>query len=178
MEKFKEETISTETIYQGKILNLRRDKIKLPDSRESVREIIEHSGGVTIIPVTDSGKILLVKQYRKAVEDVLYEIPAGKLESGEEPIKCAERELEEETGYRTGKIKKLYSFYTSPGYSDEIIHLYIARELNFIAQNPDKDEFIVVEEINKEEIMELINNGKIKDSKTIIGLLQFLRGDI
>jgi len=178
MKQFKEETISTENVYQGRILNLRVDKIKLPDNKKSMREIVEHSGGVTIIPVTDSGEILLVKQYRKAVEEVLYEIPAGKLESGEDPVHCAERELEEETGYRPGEIKKLYSFYTSPGYSDEIIHLYIARELKYIGQNFDNDEFIVVEKIKKEEIMELINRGHIKDSKTIIGLLQFLRGDI
>ena len=178
MIKFKEKTITSENIYKGKILNLRVDEIELPDGRNSVREIVEHSGGVTIIAITDDNEILLVKQYRKPAEDVLLEIPAGKLEDGEVPLSCAKRELVEETGYQTNEINKLFSFYTSPGYSNEIIHIFIARGLTFIGQNPDNDEFIEVVKIKKQEIMELINNGKIKDSKTIIGLLRFLRGDI
>ncbi len=178
MTKFKEKTITSQNIYKGKILNLRVDEIELPDGRNSKREIVEHSGGVTIIAITDDNEILLVKQYRKPAEDVLLEIPAGKLEPGEAPLSCAKRELVEETGYQTDEIKKLFSFYTSPGYSNEIIHLFIARGLTFIGQDTDSDEFIEVVKIKKQEIMGLINSGKIRDSKTIIGLLRFLRGDI
>ncbi len=178
MHNFKEETVSSETIYNGKILNIRKDKVLLPDNRNAMREIVEHSGGVAVIPIISNHEILIVRQYRIAVDEILWELPAGKLEPGEDPRVCAGRELEEETGYRAGKIKKLFSFYTSPGYSDEILHLYIARDLSFTGQKMDQDEFIEVEKVKKENMMQMIYKGQIKDSKSIIGLLYFLWGDI
>ncbi len=174
---FNEETITSKTVFKGNILNLKVKKVKLPDNSQGSREIIEHSGGATIIPVTTDNNIIMVKQYRKAPEEILLELPAGKLEKGESPLECVKRELEEETGYRAHNIKKLFSFYTSPGYSNEILHLFIGEQLEFTSRNPDPGEFIERIIIKPEEIMDLIFDGKIKDSKTIIGLLYFLRGD-
>lgn len=165
-----EKTIASKMHFQGKILNVRVDTVKLPDGKTADREIVEHSGGVTIIPVTDGGEIILVKQFRKAADQVLLELPAGKLEPGEEPENCADRELEEETGYRAQKLEKLFSFYTTPGYSDEILHLYLADELVESSTSLDDGEFIEIKKIKEDEIDSYINQGKIKDAKTIIGL--------
>lgn len=169
-----EETVTSQIHFQGQILNVRVDQVKLPDGNTTKREVVEHSGGVTIIPVTDAGEIILVKQYRKAADQVLLELPAGKLEPEEDPETCAGRELEEETGYRAGKLEKLFSFYTTPGYSDEILHLYLAGELVKSVTSMDDGEFIEIKKIKMEEIDKYINQGKIKDAKTIIGL-QFLK---
>ena len=174
---FTETTISSQTVFSGNVFQVKVDKVKLPDKRESTREIVKHPGGVTMLPLTVDNKIIMVKQYRKAVEEVLLELPAGKLEEKEEPVECVQRELEEETGYRAGSVKKIISFYTSPGYSNEILHLFLGQDLKFTTKNPDKDEFVETEIIEKNQIMNLIFRGKIKDSKTIIGLLYFLRGD-
>lgn len=178
MNKNQEKTLDSRYEYQGSILNLRIDGVQLPDGRKSQREIVEHSGGVAIIPVTDKGEIIMVNQYRKAVEETLMELPAGKLEAGEDPLDCAGRELEEETGYRAGEIERLISFHTSPGYSDELLYLYVARGLQYRGEKQDQDEFIEVEIIESDQIMGLIESGQIKDSKTIIGLLLYLKGAV
>lgn len=177
MDKLNEITLDSEMIFKGNILKLRIDDIKLPDGTKSKREIVEHSGGVTILPVTDDDRIIMVKQYRKPVEEVVLELPAGKLESDEEPEQCAKRELWEETGFRTENIDFICSFYTSPGYSDELLYLYSAREL-FAAEEDRSEpgEFVEVCYLQKDEIIPKIINGKIKDSKTIIGLLAYLEG--
>ncbi len=169
--------ISSDTRFEGKIFNVRIDRVILPDQSESSREIIEHAGGATIIPVTADNKIIMVKQFRTAAGEILLELPAGKLEKGEEPENCVNRELLEETGYRARKIKKLFSFYTTPGYSSELLHLFLGEDLQYFEKNPDKGEFLETVIIAKNEIMDLINSGKIKDSKTIIGLLYLLRGE-
>ncbi|MFW6269462.1 MAG: NUDIX hydrolase [Bacillota bacterium] len=178
MSELFENTITSKTIFQGKILNLKKYKVKLPDDSESMREIVEHSGGVCILPVTDNdNKIIMVKQYRKAPEEILLELPAGKLEPGEKPEKCAERELLEETGYKVEEMEQLFSFYTTPGYSNEILHLFQAKVFAYKEKNLDKDEFIEIEKISPDGIKNLIFQGKIKDSKTIIGLLYYLNED-
>jgi len=174
LEKYKEKVIDSEYIYKGAILNLRKDKVKLYDGYQTYREVVEHMGGVSIIPITESGKILMVKQYRISVDEVILELPAGKLEDGEDIDKCAARELEEETGYRPLKIKRLFSFYTTPGYSSENLYLFIAEGLRYFGQNLDKGEYIETVEIDKKEILSKIINGQIKDSKSIIGLLWYL----
>ncbi|ABR48674.1 NUDIX hydrolase [Alkaliphilus metalliredigens QYMF] len=166
-----EKTMKTERVYEGKIINLRVDTVELPDKKYSKREIVEHSGAVGIIALTDSGNIVLVKQFRKPVEDSLLEIPAGKIEKDEEADACALRELEEETGYRTSNMQKLISFYTTPGFSNEVIHLYLALDLDKGIATPDEDEYIEVVELSIQDALEMIELGEIKDAKTIIGIL-------
>jgi ADP-ribose pyrophosphatase len=174
MEKYKEKILNSDYIYEGTILNLRKDKVKLFDEHETYREVVEHDGGVAIVPITAEGKILLVKQYRIAVDEVVLELPAGKLEEDEDVKKCALRELEEETGFRPDHINNLFYFYTTPGYSSEKLHLFIAEGLKHYGQNLDRGEYIELVEVSKNDIIPKIVEGKIKDSKTIIGLLWYL----
>ncbi|MFW6381065.1 MAG: NUDIX hydrolase [Bacillota bacterium] len=175
-EDLDERTVATETIYQGNILTLRKDRVKLPDGNFSQREIVEHSGGVAILAVTPENRVVMVEQYRKPAETTLLEVPAGKLEPDESPENSALRELREETGYRAGDLKKLVSFYTSPGYSDEVLHLYQATDLQQVGRRPDPGEFLRVKELKAEQISAFMKNGRIGDSKTVIALLWFLRG--
>ncbi len=172
-----EKTINSEEVFSGKIINVRVDQVLVPNGNKAGREIVEHPGGVCIIAIADNNKILLVEQFRKPIEGNLLELPAGKLEKDEDPLECAKRELIEETGYKAGRIKFLFSFYTSPGYSDESIHLYGAGNLEEVGVDPDEDEIIINHMIEKKEIIKMINTGKIKDSKTIVGLLYYLAGD-
>lgn len=172
-----ENTIESKEIYAGEIIKVRYDLVQLPDGKRSGREIVEHSGGVTVIAVKDDGNILLVEQYRKPAEESLLELPAGKLEKGEEPIACARRELMEETGFAAGRMDYLFSFYTTPGFCNEVLHLFLATDLREVGGQTDEDENIILHQIGKEEILDMIKSGKIKDSKTIIGLLYYLNGD-
>jgi len=170
-EPAEERTISSERIYKGKVVSLRVDKVKLPDGRSSTREIIEHRGAVAIVPLTEEGEIVFVKQYRKPVEMVLLEIPAGTLEEGEEAEECAQRELIEEIGYRAGKMEKLTEFFLAPGYSSELIRLYLATDLKAEKGDADEDEFLKIEYLSSDEAVEKVENGEIKDAKTIAGIL-------
>lgn len=172
-----EKTINSEEVFSGKIINVRVDQVLVPNGNKADREIVEHLGGVCIIAIADNNKILLVEQFRKPIEGNLLELPAGKLEKNEDPLECAKRELIEETGYRAGSMEFLFSFYTSPGYSDELIHLYGASNLEEVGVDPDEDEIIINHMIEQKEIIKMINIGKIKDSKTIVGLLYYLAGD-
>lgn len=176
MGKLEEKTISTEEIFKGKIISLQVDDVELPNGKTSKREIVKHPGAVAVIAVTDEGKIVLVEQYRKAMERTLVEIPAGKLEKGEDPAKCARRELEEETGYECKEMEWLVSFYTSPGFADEIIHLYVAKGLSQKedAAGLDEDEFVNVEEVTLEEAIAYVKEKKIYDAKTAYAI-QYLQ---
>jgi len=165
-----EKTVKTDKLYRGKIINLRIDTVELPNQKYSKREIIEHGGGVAIIAIKE-GKIVLVKQYRKAIEKSIYELPAGKLESTESPKECAIREFAEETGYESNKMKFLFNFYSSPGFSNELINLFIAEDISFVGANPDEDEYIEAVEIPFKDAFQMIKSGEIIDAKTIIGLL-------
>ncbi len=167
-----EKTISSEMIYQGSIINLRKDKVSLDGDKTSFREIVEHKGGVGIAAITKEGKMVLVKQYRKAAEKALFEIPAGKLDkAGDEPISAAIRELKEETGYKAENLTLLTSFYTSVGFSDEIIYLFYANDLEPGEPCPDENEHIESFLFDIAELKEMIRNGKICDAKTIIAIL-------
>lgn len=166
-----EKTLSSEKIYNGKIINVRVDTVELPEHKYQKREIVEHSGGVTIAAYTENKKILLVKQFRKPAEEVLWELPAGKLEFGEDPKTCAIRELKEETGYEALNVKHLNSFYTSPGFCTEIIHLFMATEMTKGEVNLDDGEYVEFFEIDMQEAINMIKTGQIKDSKTITGIL-------
>lgn len=165
---FEEKTIKSEKIFSGKIISLQIDDVELPNGKHSKRELIKHPGAVAVIAITDEGKIVMVEQYRKALERDVVEIPAGKLEKGEEPALCAKRELEEETGYVCKSLDWLISFYTSPGFADEIVHLYVARglEKKEDAAPPDEDEFVTLVELTLEEALQYIEERKIYDAKT------------
>lgn len=167
---YEEKTMKCERIYEGKILNLRIDTVELPEKKYSKREIIEHPGGVGIIPVTDDNCVILVKQYRKAVDRFLLEIPAGKLEVNEEPRQTAIRELKEETGYEAENLKYLLEFYTSPGYCNEKIYLFLASGLIEGETKLDDGEYCDIEKFKIEELLKMIDRGEIIDSKTIIGI--------
>ncbi|MDP3387492.1 MAG: NUDIX hydrolase [Eubacteriales bacterium] len=168
-----EKTISSRRIHEGKILNLRVDEVLLPNDKTSLREIVEHNGAVAIVAVTDENKILMVRQYRKAVEKVLTEIPAGKLEKGETPFDCAYRELIEETGFRAHQLHEVMEIITSPGFCTEKIHLFVAKSLAADYLENDEDEFIDLITLDLDEALEKIVSGEIVDSKTIIGLLYY-----
>jgi len=169
---FEEDTISSERIYEGKILNLRRDKVHVHSGQESYREIVEHNGGVAIAAVTQEGKMVLVRQYRKAAGKVLLEVPAGKIEKDEDShLKVAIRELKEETGYTAGKMTFMSYFYTSVGYSTEIIYLYLALHLTPGETSFDEHEAIEIEEYSIDDLKKMIKTGAICDAKTIAAIL-------
>ena len=166
-----EETLSTERIYEGKILNLRRDKVSVKDGNTAYREIIEHNGAVAVVALTDDNRIVMERQYRKACEKELLEIPAGKLEAGENPEDAARRELKEETGYVSGNLEFLASFYNACGYSNEKLTLYLCRDLVRGEAEPDPDEDIELSEMDIDVLYDMCMKGEIEDSKTIIGIL-------
>lgn len=173
MKKFEEKTIGSEMIYNGKVISLKVDDVTLPNGKAGKREIVNHPGAVAIIAITDEGKLVVVEQYRKALERSIIEIPAGKLEPGEEPAVTAARELEEETGYGCKELTYLQSFATSPGFADEIIHIFIARDLYEIEDRAamDEDEFVELMEITVEEGEQLVAEQKIFDAKTAFAIL-------
>ena len=164
-----EKTVRKNYIYQGKILSLRADDALLPDGKPCKREIVEHSGGACVLYV-EEGKVLLVKQYRYAYGESLYEIPAGKLEKGEEPALAAARELEEEAGVRAKRLQLLFVNYPSPGYTNEKIYIYQAFGGEKTQRRLDEGEFLDAEYIPLEKAKEMLKTGEIKDGKTIIAL--------
>ncbi len=164
-----EKTVSKNYIYKGKILSLRVDDALLPSGAPCKREIVEHSGGACVLYV-ENGKILFVKQYRYAYGEEVYEIPAGKLEKGEEPSVTALRELEEETGIKAEKAELLFTVYPTPGYTNEKIYIYRAHGGVKTEQSLDEGEFLDVEWISVERVKELMKSGEIKDGKTLIAL--------
>ncbi len=171
MADYRELMTSSNTIYRGKIVNLRVDQVSLPNGKTSRREVVEHAGAVAIVPVNENRELLLVRQYRYAAGMALLEIPAGKLEQGEDYAACAGRELTEETGYVAGKLKHIISFYSTPGFTNEQIHLFLATELTLKKQNLDEDEFIEVETVGLDQAQEMVISGAIRDAKSIAGIL-------
>lgn len=175
MRKFEEKTLQTEEVFNGRIISLQVDQVELPNGKTSTREIVNHPGAVAILPITRDRKIILVKQYRKALERTLIEIPAGLIEKGEAPERTAVRELEEETGYTTNEIHYMASFYTAPGFCNEMIHLYWTNALEQLKEpvQGDEDEFIEQISLTLEEAKEYIRAKKIYDAKTIYALLYY-----
>ncbi|SHE41010.1 ADP-ribose pyrophosphatase [Desulforamulus putei DSM 12395] len=171
MKDLREKTLSSKRVYEGRILNLRVDQVLLPNGKESGREVVEFSEAVTIVAVTEDKKVLLVTQYRYPVSEVLLEAPAGKMDPRENPVACARRELQEETGYTAGSLEKICEFYTTPGFTNELMHVFLARDLTPGEQSPDEDEFVQVEAVPLQDAIAMIYNGKIRDGKTIAGLL-------
>jgi ADP-ribose pyrophosphatase len=174
MTDFNEKTLSTKTIFTGNVIDVKLDQVELPNGKKSRRELVYHPGAVAVIALNDENRILMVRQFRKPLERSLVEIPAGKLEKGEDPEQCAYRELEEETGYRAKTLSHVASFYTSPGFSDEIVHLYYADELDKGNPHTDEDEFVELMEVTMEEALDLSKRQEIYDAKTVYAL-QFLQ---
>lgn len=170
MDNLNEKTLSSKKIYEGKIINVRLDRVHLPDGKEGCREVVELGGAVAIVPVCGE-EVYFVKQYRTPVEKVLLEIPAGRLEPGEKPEECAHRELAEEIGFGPSRLQQLAFFYSSPGFSDETLHLYLAQGLIYRPVPKEEGEFLQVERMLFSEAMAKISRGEIEDGKTITGLL-------
>ena len=166
-----EETIDTERIYDGKILKVRRDTVTVKGGRTAYREVLEHPGAAAIIPVTDDGDVVMIKQFRKPIESTIWEVPAGKLDPGETPLEAAKRELEEETGLRAENYEYLTAMYPSVGYSTEIIHIYLATGLTQGPSHPDEDEDLIMERIDLDLLKQKVTDGEFKDAKTIIAIL-------
>lgn len=173
MKKFEEKTISSERIYEGKIINLKVDEVTLPNGKTSKRELIEHPGAVAIVAITPENKLIMVEQYRKALERSIIEIPAGKLEKGEAPEFTAMRELEEETGYTADKLELIQTFSTSPGFADEVIHMFSAVGLKKSTSGAvlDDDEFVELLEVSIEEAEQMMADNRIYDAKTAFAVL-------
>lgn len=168
-------TVSSQRLYSGRVLNLDVDRVRFPDGSEGQLELIRHSGAAAVVPFLDepnevSARILLIRQYRYAADRFLYEIPAGRLENGEEPIACARRELREEAGCEAAALRSLGGFFTTPGFIDEFIHLFIATGLTRGEAKPESDEFIHSESHTLLEGLRMIDRGEIVDGKTIIAL--------
>ena len=169
---FEEKTLSHTYPYKGRIINLRKDTVSLQDGKEAVREVVEHNGGVCVAALTDEGEVLLVEQFRYPYKKMLLEIPAGKLEKGEEPEKCGRRELAEETGAQAEQFISLGQLYPSPGYCAEIIYMYAAAGLCFGEQHLDEDEFLSVKRIKLEDAVNMVLDNRIEDAKTQAALLK------
>ncbi len=157
--------------FRGRLIKVRTDQVVLPNGRRAHREVVEHPGAVAILAVTSENEVLLVRQYRHAVGDELLEIPAGKLEVGEDPGTCAARELREETGYRPGKLVPLGRFYTSPGFANEVIHVFLATGLTWSGRDTDGDEMILVDRVPVQEALRMARQGRFQDAKTLVALL-------
>lgn len=173
MKKFEEKTIQTEMKFQGRIITLQVDDVELPNGKTGKREIVKHPGAVAVIAITEDKKIILVEQYRKALERSIIEIPAGKIETNEDPELTALRELEEETGYTTKKLQYIQSFATSPGFADEVIHLYLAENIVKVEEKAelDEDEFVELMHVSLEEMESMITTKQIYDAKTAFAFL-------
>jgi ADP-ribose pyrophosphatase len=170
-DKLVEKKLSSKKIFHGKILNLYFDKVKLPNGNIATREKVTHPGAVGIVPVNNQKEVYLVRQYRYPPDDTIIEIPAGKIDNNEDPDKCALRELREEVGAGSADIVKLSAFYTTPGFSNELLHLYLATNFDLKDNNLDDDEFLQIVKFSLKDAIHMINTGIIKDAKTIIGLL-------
>ena len=169
---FEEKTMKSDKLYEGKLINLRIDTVELPDKKYSKREIVEHPGAVAIVALDQEGNIILVEQYRKAIEKVLLEIPAGKIDLGEEPREAAIRELREETGYDVDKLEYLFEFYSSSGFSNEKIHVFYTNSIRKISDQVGcEGEYLRIRKMKFEEAVHLVKLGDLRDSKTNIGLM-------
>jgi len=167
-------TQASRKVYEGRILNLRLDEVRLPSGRIALREIVEHRPAVAMLPVMPDGTILLIRQYRDAIGQQILEIPAGILNPGESPREAARRELQEEIGYDAGLLEEWGSFFTSPGFSDEKVTVFLAADLVESRLEPDDDEFIHVVPVKPSDIRDLLATGRVQDAKTVAALAWYL----
>ena len=170
-----EKKVSSENVFDGVLLHVYKDKIELPNGNEAVREYIKHQGAVCVVPVTDEMEVVAVKQYRYPIGRVTIEIPAGKLDAGENILDAAKRELSEETGVESADIEYMGGLYPSVAYTDEIIHMYVAKNLVYGEAHTDDDEFLNVVKIPLKEFVQMVMDGQIQDSKTMAAILKVAR---
>ena len=166
-----ERILSEECAWHGRIIDVNRLEVELPNGRRTSRDIVRHPGASAVVALTDTGKIALVRQYRTALDRVTVEIPAGKLDAGEDPQECAARELREETGFVARRMRYLTTIATSAGFADEVIHIYMATQLELDEACPDEDEFLNVDLVPLTELIDAVLDGKIEDAKTVVGAL-------
>ena len=167
---FEEKTLNSKVVYEGKVITVIRDDVEVADGHKSFREVVLHSGGVVILALKDDNTILMVKQYRYPLKHLNLELPAGKLEHGENPDDACKRELEEETGYRAKTWKSLGFINTTPGICTEKLYLYMAKNLEFVGEHPDEGEILKTFEYKLSDVFGMVNNGQINDAKTICAL--------
>jgi len=165
------ELIESQSIFKGAVFDVERDRLREEDGSEVIREVVRHAGGAGCLPLFDDGRVALVKQYRHPARRELLEIPAGKIEAGETPAECAAREVEQEIGFRVGRMRRLAEFYSTPGFCEERLYVYLATELEQATQKLDHDEFVEVVYLPLGEAVAMAERGEIEDSKTIIALL-------
>ena len=181
MSGLEEKQIKTERLYKGTLLGLRRDTVQLSNGKQATREIVEHPGAVAIVAITKDKELVMVRQFRKPTGQIMLEIPAGVPKKREKGADTARRELEEETGFYAKKIRKIWQGYASPGYSNEVIHFYLAQDMYRLKQKTDEDEFVEVDLIDVEACSDMLKNGKIIDNKTMIGIIiaeKVLKGEL
>ena len=166
-----EHPLTEDVAWTGRIFNVNRLQVELPDGRRALRDVVRHPGAVAVVALTEEGRICLVRQYRTALGRVTVEIPAGKLSAGEDPLECANRELLEETGMVAEKMAFLTTIASSDGFCDELIHIYMATGLTFSKSSPDDDEFINVDLVEVSELVDAVLDGRIEDAKTVVGAL-------
>lgn len=174
LEGLREIQVSSTEVFRGKILRVTLDTARLPNGREASREVVHHNGAVTLIPVTDDGRLVMVRQFRYPAGKTLLELPAGKLDPGEDPLCCAVRELKEETGGTARSLRPVLEFYTTPGFSNEYMRMYLAEGVRLGKMSPDDDEFLELELVSRDEVQRKIEDGTIRDAKTLVGALYFL----
>lgn len=172
MGKLEEKKVDSVSIYDGVIVKLFRDTAELPNGKQVAREVIRHCGAVCVVPINENGEVVLVEQFRYPFSKTLIEVPAGKLDIGEDPYSAALRELREETGYVTSELISLGEYYPSPAILDEVIHIYLATDLSLGSQALDDDEFLEVLTMPLQKACELVIEGKIPDGKTQVALLK------
>ena len=167
--------IATRRAYTGRVISLDIDEVRFPDGSTGSLEMVRHSGASAVVPLLDDEQddpqVVLIRQYRYAADGYLYEIPAGRLDAGETPAQCAERELREETGYRAARVESLFTMYTTPGFTDEKIHLFLARELTPGASAREADEFLELVPTRLSRALSMVERGEIQDAKTALALL-------
>lgn len=167
-----EQTVSSQTVFEGKIITVKVDKALLPNGAQAGREVVEHPGGVCILALREDGTVPLVRQFRYPLGDVMLELPAGKLEHGEEPRPAAIRELGEEVGLEPGELTDLGFIYVSPGFCTEKLHMYLARNVKTVPVHPDEDEFLDIVNLPFEKLVELVMSGQLTDGKTVATVLK------
>ncbi|MEJ2050966.1 MAG: NUDIX hydrolase [Calditrichota bacterium] len=166
-----EKQLTSEKVYEGKLLHVYRDEVRLPDGRTSIREYIRHPGAAVMVPFLDNGNLIMERQFRYPLREELWELPAGKIDPGESPLESAKRELQEETGYRGETFTRVGILHPCIGYSNEVIYIYMVEGLTFHRDQQDKDEFVETFEIDLDDALEAVRTGRITDAKSMVGVL-------
>jgi len=173
--ELRERLIRSERAFGGRLIGVQVDEVELADGRRATREVVSHPGAVAVVPMLDGERVVMIRQYRHATGQVLWELPAGTLGAGESPEACARRELAEEVGYEAGELRLLFSTYLSPGYSSELIHVFVARELRETSACGEEDERIEAVEMGLGEAVAMVGRGEVQNAAAICGLLAVAR---